>query len=178
MAFGVERGAMKDAWVEVAVGLFFTTSPLSKLLFGAQREYYTPCLLIHISHILVWIERGGRWKREAKTRRRRERGRDLIQAGGHQRWRKNEAGMLSRGTHNSTKRKLTYTHTDKHIIRTISPILYACTICALHQPIAFIFCICVYILVGRVPHWLPHFGKMRSGNWTYPPMNSLKLHWR
>ena len=70
-----EREAMKDAWAEVAAGLFFTTSSPSGLLSRAQQEYHTPCLLIHISHIPVWIKRGGRerWKWEAKTRRRRGR---------------------------------------------------------------------------------------------------------
>lgn len=59
-------------------GLFFTTSTSSGLLSGAQQEYYTPCLLIHMSHIPVRKKGGGGgwaegWKREAKTRRRSQR---------------------------------------------------------------------------------------------------------
>lgn len=90
---------MKDVWVEVAAGLFFTTFSLAGRLSGAQQEYYTPCLLIHISHILVWRKGGG------KGKQRQEDGeRDLIQTGGHQWQGKNEAGMLCRGAHNSVKK--------------------------------------------------------------------------
>lgn len=70
---GPGREVMKDARVEVAPGLFFTTSPSSGLPSGAQRDDSTRSLLIHISHIPGWIERGGRWRREQRQGRRRER---------------------------------------------------------------------------------------------------------
>lgn len=108
-------------------GLFFTTSPSSGLLSGAQQEYYTPCLLIHISHIPVWKKRGGRWKREAKTRRRSER--NFIQTGGHQ-WQR-KTGMLCMGTHDSIKRATNQaqnwnTLTDKQMIWCVSPRVLIC----------------------------------------------------
>lgn len=57
----------------------------------------------HITHSCVNKEGGGERDGSGKQRQGEGEG-DLIQTSGHQRWRKNEAGMPCTGTHNSTKR--------------------------------------------------------------------------
>lgn len=77
----------------------------------------------HITHSCVNKERG---EMEKGKQRQGEGEGDLIQTGGHQRWRKNEAGMPCMGTHYSTKRTTNqaqncHTLTDKQVKWSISP---------------------------------------------------------
>lgn len=169
-----EREVMKDAWVEVAAGLFFTTSSVFGLLSGAQQEYHTPCLLIHISHIPVWIKRGGRWKREAKTSRRRggfdtdEQASAVEREWGWHAVRGNTYCNSTKRTSNQAQNWHTSWQTGDMISQSVCmysmcpcvPIqrsyleVYVSYSCGCVQLLS-----CAYILVGRVPHRPTTLGK-------------------
>lgn len=186
MAVGPASEVMKDAWVEVAVGLFFTSSPSSGLLSCAQQEHNTPCLLIHISHIPAWIKRRGRWKREAKMKTRRERfDTDGWASAGEKDWH-----AAHGGTHNSTKRTTNqaqnwHTLADKGCMTYRSMNVQCVSIRSSYLEEYVSYCVCVLVsLCAPFMHvclsWLPipeahHFWGKKFCNRMFPLKNDITI---